>query len=158
MLESNNLTEYIKQKLNIPEEQEISANDLSQISEISINGKDLSGNVNDYDFKDFLKMNNLQFLNLQNFTIDNYETNIINRIKTLKTLQFTDCKIKSKSTLFNNIELISFTSCTKVNSKYFENLKNLKTLKINLCGKVKLGKMEKFSNLKTIDIIDTKTK
>ena len=158
MLESNNLTEYLKQKLNIPLEQELTEEDLLKITEVSINGKDLQGNSNDYDFKDFLKMTNLQYLNLQNFIIDNYETNIINRIKTLKTLQLTDCKIKSKSTLFNNIELLSFTSCTKVNLKYFENLKSLNTLKINLCGKAKIDSLDGFANLKTIDIIDTKIK
>ena len=158
MIESKCLTEYINQKLNLPLDHDLNKEDLSKITEISINGKDLQGNLNDYDFKDFLKMENLQFLNLQNFIIDNYQTNIINRIKTLKTLQFTDCKFKSKSTLFNNIELISFTSCTKVNSKYFENLKNLKTLKINLCGKAKINSLDKLQGLKTIDIIDTKTK
>ena len=90
MIESKCLTEYINQKLNLPLDHDLNKEDLSKITEISINGKDLQGNLNDYDFKDFLKMENLQFLNLQNFIIDNYQTNIINRIKTLKTLQFTD--------------------------------------------------------------------
>ena len=158
MLKSNSLTEYIKQKLNLPLDVELSDEDLAKITEISINGKDLDGRINDYDFKDFMCLSNLQYLSLQNFVIDNYETNIINRIKTIKAVQFTDCKMKSKSTLFGNIEMLSFTSCSKLDSKYFCNLKSLNTVKINLCGKVNLEAAKQMVNLKNIDVIDTKIK
>ena len=54
MLLSESLTKYIKQKQNLPDDYELNEEDMDNIIEISINGKDVDGNENDYDFKDFM--------------------------------------------------------------------------------------------------------
>jgi len=155
MFVSKDFEQYIRLKLNKKQEDSLINEDLDSVTEVSLNGHTLQEGTNDYDFKDFMKLPNLRYLSFQNFVIDNYQTNIINRIKTIKAVQFTDCKIKSKSSLIGNIEMLSFTSCDKLNSKYFCNLKNLNTLKINMCGKVDMRFANDISN---VEIIDTKIK
>ena len=76
---SNGLEKYLILKLN--KKGNFNEKDFEKIEEISLNFKELNSQNLDYDFKDFLKFENLKFLSLQNFNIKNYETNIINRIK-----------------------------------------------------------------------------
>ena len=151
---SKGLEKYLILKLN--KKGDFNEKDFEQIEEISLNCKDLNSQNLDYDFKDFLKFENLKFLSLQNFNIKNYETNIINRIKSLCAVQMTNCKISSKSTLQGNLELIAFQHCKNLKIKYISNLKKLKILKIgnnkriSVKGISKLKALEKlyFKNIK----------
>lgn len=151
-LVSKSLETYLLNKLNIDNKDVI---DLDKIDEISINAIDENGNFHDYDFRDFEKFNNLKYLSLQNFTINNYETNVINRCKKVEGLQFSNCIIKSKSRLQNDIKVISFNNCKKFKISYISLLKNLQVLKllnqriVNLFNITKLKKIEKiyFENI-----------
>ena len=100
----------------------------------------------------------MKFLNLQNFEIRNFETNIINRLTELKALQFTNCTIKSKCTLRNNVEFIAFSNCKKFKLNYIYNLKKLVTLKIENEKSVNLNKINLLKNIEKIYLKNTKIK
>ena len=68
---SNGLEKYLILKLN--KKGNFNEKDFEKIEEISLNFKELNSQNLDYDFKDFLKFENLKFLSLQNFNIKNYD-------------------------------------------------------------------------------------
>lgn len=145
-LVSKSLENYLLNKLSLDNIKNIN---IDEIEEISINAMDESGKLNDYDFKDFEQFKNLKYVSLQNFIINNYQTNALNRCKNIEGIQFSNCFIKSKSRLQNNVKFISFNNCKKFKIYYVSLLKNLQILKlfnqkiVNLSGIISLKKLEK---------------
>jgi len=156
-LVSKDFENYLLNKCNAEKIEEI---DLSCIEEISLNAINEKGNLCDYDFKDFQKLNRLKYVSLQNFIINNYETNIINRCKSIEGLQMTNCIIKSKSRLQNNIKVISFENCKMFRMYYISLLKRIQVLKlyslksVNLKDIAYLKQIEKicFENEKIVNL------
>lgn len=138
---SNDFKNYLLKKLNISE---ITEEDLKDVKEISLNAIGNNGIKNSYDFRDFEKLENLKFISLQNFEINNYQTNEMNRCKYLEGVQFSNCIIKSQSRLQGNIQIVTFDNCKKFHFKYISLLKNLKVVKFSNI---------KFMNLKNISIL-----
>lgn len=138
---SYDFNNYLLKKLNTSE---ITDDKLNTVEEISLNAIDSNGIKNNYDFRDFEKLKNLRFISLQNFTINNYETNEINRCSKVEGVQFTSCVMKSKSRLQGNINIISFDNCKRFHFRYVSLLKNLKIIKFSNI---------KFFNLKNISIL-----
>ena len=145
-LVSKSLENYLLNKLSLDNIKNIN---IDEIEEISINAMDESGKLNDYDFKDFEQFKNLKYVSLQNFIINNYQTNALNRCKNIEGIQFSNCLIKSKSRLQNNVKFISCNNCKKFKIYYVSLLKNLQILKVfnqkivNLSGIISLKKLEK---------------
>lgn len=155
---SSGLKKYLLLKLNKNDEDEILPSDFDKIEEISLNNLDCEKYNIEYDFKDLMLFKNLKFLSVQNFKIRNYETNIINRISSLCAVQMVNCEIFSKSTLQNNIELISFQNCKKFSLYYLKNLKKIKILKIENCRSIDLRKIYAFSSIERIYLKNVKIK
>ena len=112
---SNDFENYLLKKLNVSE---ITEEELNTVKEISLNAIDTNGIKNNYDFRDFEKLKNLQFISLQNFVINNYQTNEMNRCPKLEGIQFSNCVIKSKSRLQGDIHIITFDNCKRLRFKY----------------------------------------
>lgn len=138
---SNDFKNYLLKKLNISE---ITEEELKNVKEISLNAIGNNGIKNNYDFRDFEKLENLNFISLQNFEINNYQTNEMNRCKNLEGVQFSNCIIKSQSRLQGNVQIVTFDNCKKFHLKYISLLKNLKIVKFSNI---------KFMNLKNISIL-----
>ncbi len=147
---SSGLKKYLLLKLNKKEEREILPSDFDKIEEISLNNADCKTYNVEYDLKDLMLFRNLKFLSIQNFKIRNYETNIINRIQSLCAVQMVNCEIISKSTLQNNIELISFQNCKKLSLYYIRNLKKIKILKVENCKSINLNKIYVLSSIEKV--------
>ena len=112
---SNDFENYLLKKLEVSE---ITDDKLNNIEEISLNAIDNNGIKYNYDFRDFEKLPNLKFISLQNFIIDNYQTNEINRCTKVEGLQFSNCIMKSQSRLQGNMQILSFDNCKKLRFKY----------------------------------------
>ena len=138
---SNDFENYLLKKLNVSE---LTEEILKEVKEISINAIGNNGIKNSYDFRDFEKLENLKFLILKNFEINNYQTNEMNRCNNLEGVQFSNCIIKSKSRLQGNIQIVTFDNCRKFHFKYISLLKNLKVVKFSNI---------RFLNLKNIEIL-----
>lgn len=146
-LVSKSLENYLLNKLNVDKIEDI---DLNKVEEISINAIEENGNLGDYDFKDFVQFENLKYISLQNFTINNYETNEINRCKHIKAIQFSNCTMKSKSRLQINVKVISFDNCKRFKLYYISLLKNLQVLKISDFKVINLTNIKSLRNLEKI--------
>lgn len=125
---SNDFENYLLKKLEVSE---ITDDKLNNVEEISLNAIDNNGIKYNYDFRDFEKLPNLKFISLQNFIINNYQTNEINRCSKVEGLQFSNCIMKSQSRLQGNMQILSFENCKKLRFKYISILKNLHILKIS---------------------------
>ena len=138
---SNDFENYLLKKLEVSE---ITDDKLNNIEEISLNAIDNNGIKYNYDFRDFEKLPNLKFISLQNFIINNYQTNEINRCTKVEGLQFSNCIMESQSRLQGNRQILSFDKCQKLRFKYISITKNLQILKIS---------NNRFINLKNIGIL-----
>lgn len=144
---SNDFNNYLLKKLNVSE---ITDDKLENIEEISLNAIDNNGIKYNYDFRDFEKLPNLKFISLQNFVINNYETNEINRCINIEGLQFSNCILKAKSRLQGNINILSFDNCLGLRANYISLLKNLKILKVS---NIKIINLKNIAILKSIEKI-----
>lgn len=104
---------------------------LEDIEELSINKIGNDNEELDFDFRDFESFKNLRYITLQNFKINNYETNELTRCKNLSAIQFSNCTFRSKSRLEGKIKIISFNNCKNLKLKYLGLLKELEVLKIS---------------------------
>lgn len=144
---SKDFENYLLKKLEVSE---ITDDKLNIVEEISLNAIDNNGIKYNYDFRDFEKLPNLKFISLQNFIINNYQTNEINRCIKVEGLQFSNCIMKSQSRLQGNIQIISFDNCKKLRFKYISLLKNLHILKISNNRWINLKNIKILKNLEKV--------
>lgn len=143
---------YILLKLN---KKELEKNDLDMIEEISIK----SDKKIKFEIRDLEKFKNLKSLTLQEFKINNYETNTINRCKKIESLQFINCKFNSKSRLLsNNIKTLVIDNCKNLKYKYFTKLEKMTNLKIYNIRKVDSRRISKLAYLEKLTLNNTKVK
>ena len=112
----------------------------------------------EYNFIDLEMFPNLQEIVLINFKIDNFETNVLNRCKNLKKVEFVDCDIVSKSRLLNeNITELGIDRC-KINNSYFGDAKGLKLLTVQNVKLFDVRKIGRLINLEELRVNYTKLK
>lgn len=147
-MKSKSLEKYLLSKYEIEKIEDLNFDD---VEELVLNKLDFKEET-DYDFRDFEEFKNLKYIAVQNFRINNYETNELGRCKKLSAIQFSNCKFKSKSRLRGNLKVVSFNNCKGFDLKYLSLLKNLELLKIsniksiNLkCASLCLKNLEKIS-------------
>lgn len=155
MIKSKSFTNYLLKLLNKLSIDDIEEKEINTITDIVLvkNDKD-----DDYNFIDLEMFPNLKELVLINFKINNFETNVLNRCKSLQKVEFVDCKIVSKSRLLNNnITNLSISNC-KVKNVYFSKAKNLKILNVKNIKLFDAKKIVRLINLEELRVNDTKIK
>ena len=111
-LVSNDLKQDISRKLN-KKIDELNEKDLLEIKRIILKSTDIYENDTDCNIKDLEKLKNLINCSIFNFIITEEEIKNIKQIKKLKTLQFDNCSIESKTLKFNkNIENLFIHNCS----------------------------------------------
>lgn len=134
---------------------EVKEKELKTITDVILvkNDKD-----DEYNFIDLEMFPNLQEIVLINFKIDNFETNVLNRCKNLKKVEFVDCDIVSKSRLLNeNITELGIDRC-KINNSYFGDAKGLKLLTVQNVKLFDVKKIGRLINLEELRVNYTKLK
>lgn len=134
---------------------EVKEKELKSITDVILvkNDKD-----DEYNFIDLEMFPNLQEIVLINFKIDNFETNVLNRCKNLKKVEFVDCDIVSKSRLLNeNITELGIDHC-KINNSYFGDAKGLKLLTVQNVKLFDVRKIGRLINLEELRVNYTKLK
>ena len=111
------------------------------------------------DLLDLEKLTNLKSLMLINFKINNYETNILNRCKSLEKVEFVNCSIVSKSRLLNeSVKSVSIDNCTRMRSSYINKVINVETLIINNIKKFDAHNMVRLAKLENLTINNVRVK
>ena len=126
-MKSKSLEKYLLTKYELENIEDLNFEEVEELLLNKIEGN----NETDYDFRDFEEFKNLKYISLQNFKINNYETNELGRCKKLSAIQFSNCKFQSKSRLRGNIKIVSFNNCKGLKLKYLSLLKSLEILKIS---------------------------
>lgn len=112
----------------------------------------------EYNFIDLEMFPNLQEIVLINFKIDNFETNVLNRCKKLRKVEFVDCDIVSKSRLLNeNITELGIDHC-KINNSYFGDAKGLKLINVQNVKLFDVRKIGRLINLEELRVNYSKLK
>ena len=155
IIKSNGFINYLLNLLDKLSIDDVEDEEINSITDIVLvkNDKD-----DDYNFIDLEMFPNLKELVLINFKIDNFETNVLNRCKSLRRVEFVDCNIVSKSRLLNeNIIDLSIDNC-RINNIYFSKTKNLKIIKVKNIKLFDAKKIVRLINLEELRINDTRIK
>lgn len=152
-MKSKSLEKYLLSKYELEKIEDLN---LEVVEELLLN-KIEHNNEADYDFRDFEKFKNLKYLSLQNFKINNYETNELSRCKKISAIQFSNCNFNSKSRLSGNIKVVSFNNCKGVKIKYLSLLRKLEVFKVSNFKSINLKDANLYlKNLEKICIENTK--
>lgn len=152
-MKSKSLEKYLLSKYELEKIEDLN---LEDVEELLLN-KICGNSDTDYDFSDFEEFKNLKYISLQNFKINNYETNELGRCKKLSAIQFSNCRFNSKSRLKGNIKIISFNNCKGVKLKYLSLLKKLEVLKFSNFKSINLRSINCYlKNLEKVCIENTK--
>lgn len=119
------LEKYVKAQLN--KYNDLTKEDLNQVTRILIDQLDINGNYNEIDLKDITLFTNLESLNLRNIDIEDawYDTYIQNL--NLKTLELYNCTFNAL-TYFPNIETLVLSNCQYIDINEIQKYATLKKL------------------------------
>lgn len=128
------------------------------VEELTLNSKNALGEVIQYDTTYFKNLERLETITLNGFEVNNDLIEKINCLKKLKIIIFNHCKFICDDKLKNNIENVIITYSNIVNSNFFEEQENLKTIELIGIDEVDINSFIEMKNLEEISIYNSKIK
>ena len=178
-LSDKNLEKLIKYNLGLfSSNSELSMDDLNKVEDLSLAGATFSGEKIITNLSELAMLRNLKSLSLQRYKIDDRFIEVLNSFKQLKSLHFSVCEIKTKSSLCNSeLERTTLYCCNFYGLEQFEPSKifhisnynrklNLETLKpsdrlqllyLQNCKQIKgLANIYNFKNIRELNLDGSK--
>ena len=147
-IKSQDLKKILINKLKKYSEEIIYDEDLKKVKDIAINRYNLALKNTDINISELIFLTNLQSCIISNFEITDKDIMVLNNLKNLKTIQFTNCNFVNCSTVLNiNVNYLIIETC-KINLDIFSENKNLEKLIIIGYDKLDINTIKKFSNVK----------
>lgn len=149
LMKDKNLKGLLEFKL---EKTNIEPEDLINITQIALNGKNIVGENNPVYFEVIGLFPNLKKIEISNLEISEYD---INYLKEIEEISFRNCKINKIENL-ENIKKISIKSCKIENITKLEKFYNLTELELIDIDINDFEFLKKFKNLEVLKIINVK--
>lgn len=146
VIKNNELKKLIRFKIN---KTEIEEQDLLDITEISLNGKTLTGSINMVYFKELELFPNLKKIEINNLNVSNED---IKQIEKIEDISFRNCDIESLE-LLKNVRKLSLKSSKVANIEEIENFSNLTDLEI---VNIEIDGFNFLKNLKNLKVLKLK--
>lgn len=151
------IKEKIYNALNKKENETISIEELKNIKKITLNNKNLDGTLNEYTTNDFLNLNNIENLILNDFIIDDDMINKINCLSNLTTITFNFCKWNTNKSIDSKIKKMIITS-SELNYEILTNYNFLENIIIDYVGEVDMKRLSNIKNIEEMHIHNSKVK
>ncbi len=129
---------------------EISLNDLDNITQITIMGKKANGEIIDEEFLDLKLFKNLRSCMIKDFVIKDFNVEIINSLKDIEILHFDNCLFKNTKKIEVSVNNLIFTFCDNVNIEKWEKLYKTEQIRMVSCKKANFEKLSQCYNLKKL--------
>ena len=149
-LKSNELKTYVYLKLNKDENTPLYDEDLNEIEVVHLNALDFLDEPTDVEICDLVFFKNLKNCYLSNMYIKDEDLEILNRIKSLESLQLNNCSFSNNKKMNLNLLSLIVNKCKDIKFKIFDNLVTLESVRIVNCDNVELSGISKLSNLKKL--------
>ena len=149
-LKSDELKEFIYLELGKKSNDPIYDEDLSKITEITLNGLDLIGDPTDISIYDLIFFKNLTTLYISDKDISDKELDIINKLSNLRFLQLDNCVFSDNKKMNLELSGLVINNCPKVKINIYSDIKTLETLHIVNCDNVDISGIATLSNLEKL--------
>lgn len=152
------LKEKIYYQLKKENTDELTIDNIKEITSISLNGIDIDGDKIVYDVQELKILENLNTITLTNILINDEVIDVINSFIHLKSLILNECNFISTKSI--NVEIVNLIIVGGKNSdlSIFQNLSKIKSLKILYNDEFDINNVLKMNNLEEFYLCNSTVK
>lgn len=163
-LKSKELTEYVYLTLNKDRSTPLYDDDLEQIKDVTLDSLDFLDEPTDETIYDLVFFKNLKSCLIANMAISESEINVLNRLESVESIQFTNCVFPKGKKIIMKAQYVILDGCIEADLSIFDEMSSIAKLRIVNCEKVNLEGLGNLSgiteiylqNLELNDIDDVK--
>ena len=146
-LKSKELTEYVYLTLNKDRSTPLYDDDIEQIKDVTLNAIDFLDEPTDATIYDLIFFKNLKSCMIVNMTITENEIDLLNKMKSIESIQFTKCNLPKGKKLNMNASYVIIDECNDFNVDILSDMSSVNRLRIVDCENINLSGIEKMSSI-----------
>ena len=146
-LKSKELTEYVYLTLNKDRSTPLYDDDLEHIKDVTLNAIDFLDEPTDATIYDLIFFKNLKSCMIVNMTISENEIDLLNKMKSIESIQFTKCNLPKGKKLNMNASYVIIDECNDFNVDILSDMSSVNRLRIVDCENINLSGIEKMSSI-----------
>lgn len=149
-LKSKELKEFVYLTLNKDRNTPIYDEDLDQIKDVTLDALDLLDEPTDATILDLIFFTNLETCMIADKVISEAEVNVLNKLESIKTIQFTNCIFPNGKKIKCNATYLVVDSCKFFDASIFNEMKYLTKLCVVNCENVNLEGIQELSKIRKV--------
>ena len=146
-LKSKELTEYVYLTLNKDRSTPLYDDDLEHIKDVTLNAIDFLDEPTDATIYDLIFFKNLKSCMIVNMTISENEIDLLNKMKSIESIQFTKCNLPKGKKLNMNASYVIIDECKDFEVDTLSDMSSINRLRIVDCENINLSGIEKMSSI-----------
>ena len=146
-LKSNEIKEDIYLKLNKDRNTPIYDTDLDKIEHLNLNSLDFLDEPTDISLYDLVFFKNLKSCCIIDKVISENETELLSKLKSIETIQFTRCVFPDNMDVNLCVEYLILDKCPNIKIARFKGIKTLKQLRIVNCDNIDIDGISSLENV-----------
>lgn len=146
-LKSKELTEYVYLTLNKDRSTPLYDDDLEHIKDVTLNAIDFLDEPTDATIYDLIFFKNLKSCMIVNMTISENEIDLLNKMKSIESIQFTKCNLPKGKKLNMNASYVIIDECNDFEVDTLSDMSSINRLRIVDCENINLSGIEKMSSI-----------
>ncbi len=146
-LKSKELTEYVYLTLGKDRNTPLYDVDVDRITYLTLDSLDFLGEPSDTTIFDLVFFNGLKSCILANMNISEKEIDVLNKLDSLETIQFTNCIFPKGKKINMHASYVIVDGCIEFDASVFSEMKSITKLRVINCEHVKLSGLESLSEM-----------
>ena len=158
MVQSKEIKESVRRMLRKLDANEITEEDLSKITSISLKYKNYKGEVNDCNLHELSQLKNLERITLGGFSITDEVVDCINDVPNLSILTLGHCRIETEKEFSNPLKALVLNWTRAYSMANFKTCSGLKVLRMIHVGDVNAEDLLPFQEVERLDVCEANIK
>lgn len=146
-LKSKDLTEYVYLTLNKDRNTPLYDEDIEQIKDVTLDALDFLDEPTDTTIYDLIFFTNLKTCMIVNMTITENEIDLLNKLESIESIQFTNCSLPKNKKLNMKASYVIIDECNNFNLDILSEMSSITRLRIVNCENINLSGIEKMSSI-----------
>jgi len=146
-LKSKDLTEYVYLALNKNRNTPLYDEDIEEIEDITLDALDFLDEPTDTTIYDLIFFTNLKTCMIVNMKITENEIDLLNKLESIESIQFTNCNLPRGKKLKLNASYVIIDNCNNFALDSINEMCNVKKLRIVNCENLNVAGIEKMESI-----------